>query len=226
MNKRFFFAGLITVLFFSSLSLKAQDPTGISDIIGTGVKTVIKAFDLQVQRIQTSTIWLQEAQKVIENAMSELHLGEITGWVQKMKDLYGDYFEELWKVKDVIVLYEKAKDVVVKETKIVAAYRQAMSLFQADKHFTVDELQHIEQVYTGMIEESLKNVDQITLVLSAFSTQMSDARRLEIIRDASDNIDKVYRDMMTFSNENALLSIQKVSDENEYNFLRKIYGLQ
>lgn len=75
---------------------KAQDPT---EIIKEGVKKVIRAVDLQIQRIQTKTIWLQEAQKTLENAMQKLHLDEITDWVQKQKDLYSEYFDELWKVK-------------------------------------------------------------------------------------------------------------------------------
>jgi hypothetical protein len=38
------------------------------------ISKVVKALDLQVQRIQTQTILLEEAQKVVENAMSTLQL--------------------------------------------------------------------------------------------------------------------------------------------------------
>ena len=46
---------------------------------------MIIAVDLQVQRIQNKTIWLQNAQKTLENEMSKLKLDEITDWVQKNK---------------------------------------------------------------------------------------------------------------------------------------------
>jgi hypothetical protein len=52
------------------------------------VKKVIVAIDLKIQRLQTKTVWLQNAQKVVENTMSKLKLDEITDWVQKQKDLY------------------------------------------------------------------------------------------------------------------------------------------
>src|ERR1700733_12667965 len=74
----------------------------ILDIIKQGVTKVIKAVDLKLQRLQTETIWLQNAQKVLENAMSKLHLDDIADWVQKQKDLYQGYFDELWEVKEVI----------------------------------------------------------------------------------------------------------------------------
>src|SRR5689334_3141587 len=77
--------------------LCAQDP--VTEAIKQGVIKVIKAIDLRIQRIQNQTIWLQNAQKVIENKMSELKLSEIRDWVEKQRKLYADYFDELWKIK-------------------------------------------------------------------------------------------------------------------------------
>ena len=42
----------------------------------------------------------------------------------------------------------------------------------------------MQQVYTGILDESVKNIDQLQLVINAFVTQMSDAKRLEIINTA------------------------------------------
>src|ERR1700730_56357 len=81
----------------------AQDP--ISEIIKQGIIKVIKAVDLEIQRLQNKTIWLQNAQKAIENEMSKLKLDEISGWVEKQRKLYADYFDELSKVKEVIATY-------------------------------------------------------------------------------------------------------------------------
>src|ERR1044071_1348289 len=82
---------------------RAQEP--ISEIIKAGIKKVIRAVDLKIQRLQNKTIWLQNAQKVIENTMSQLKLNEITDWVEKQRVLYKDYYDELWEVKNVISYY-------------------------------------------------------------------------------------------------------------------------
>ena len=71
------------------ISAEAQIP--VADIIKQGITKVIKAVDLEVQRLQNKTIWLQNAQKVVENSMSELHLNEIRDWVQKQKVLFRFY---------------------------------------------------------------------------------------------------------------------------------------
>ena len=55
---------------FPTANMQAQ--TGILEVIQAGIKKAIKAVDLKIQRLQNKTIWLQNAQKVLENKMSKL----------------------------------------------------------------------------------------------------------------------------------------------------------
>src|SRR5688572_10980502 len=52
-------------------------PVPILEVIKQGVVKVIRAVDLKIQRLQNETIWLQHAQKVMENTLSKLKLEEI-----------------------------------------------------------------------------------------------------------------------------------------------------
>jgi len=173
---------LVTGIIAPVQGLQAQDP--ITEIIKAGVKKVIKAVDLQIQRFQNETIWLQNAQKTLENTMSKLKLDEISDWVEKQRVLYQDYYEELYTVKSIISYYNSIKDISGKQVRLVKEYKKAWGLFKQDKHFTADELSFMGKVYAGILEESAKNIDQIFLVINSFQTQMSDAKRLEIIHAA------------------------------------------
>ena len=53
---------------------KLEAQIDIATIIKAAVKKVIKAVDLQIQRFQNKTIWLQNVQKSLENAMSKTKL--------------------------------------------------------------------------------------------------------------------------------------------------------
>ena len=154
----------------------AQIP--ILEIIKAAVKKVIKAVDLKIQRLQNKTIWLQNAQKTLENKMSKLKLTEISDWSKKQKELYAKYFDELWKVKNAISSYQAVRDIIKKQVQLVQEYSKAFNLSKQDKNFTADELDYMQKVYTGILDESIKNIDQIQLVLNAFATQMTDAKRL------------------------------------------------
>lgn len=93
MKKLILMLGLLLCVTLQPQKAAAQIP--ILEIIKAAIKKVIVAIDLQIQREQNKVIWLQDAQKTLENAMSKLKLDDISKWAQKQKDLYKDYFDEL-----------------------------------------------------------------------------------------------------------------------------------
>lgn len=211
-------------MFLPIQETNAQIP--IVDIIKAAVKKVIKALDLQMQRLQNKTIWLQNAQKTLENKMSQLKLNEIKDWVEKQRKLYDDYFQELRKVKAALAYYSRIKDIIERQVQMINEYKGAWALSKQDKNFTADELDYIYNIYSGMMDESLKSIDQLFLVVNAFTTQMTDAKRLEIINTVSDNLEQQYVDLKDFNNQNKMLSIQRASERGEIEYVRRLYGLQ
>lgn len=195
-------------------------------IVQAAIKKVIKAMDLAIQRLQNKTIWLQNAQKSLENSMSKLKLDEITGWVDKQRALYKNYYEELQKVKSIIAYYQRVKAITQKQVQLVESYKKAYGLFKQDIHFTSREIAYMEKVYAGIMEASLKNIDQIILVVNSFSTQMTDAKRLEIINEAAGRIDQNYVDLQQFNTQNKLLSLHRAKDQQEVDMLKSLYGIK
>ncbi|OXA78628.1 hypothetical protein SAMN05444397_109133 [Flavobacterium aquidurense] len=197
----------------------------ILEIVKAVTKKVIKAIDLRIQKLQNKTIWLQNAQKKIENALSKLKLDEISDWTKKQKDLYKGYYEELAKVKSIITYYQRIKDITKKQSRLVAEYERAWNLFKQDSHFKESEIQYMERVYSGILEESLKNIDQVFLILDSLTTQMSDLKRLEIINKAADQIDANYDDLTLFNQQNVMLSLQRAKTEADVNQVKQFYGI-
>lgn len=212
----------LTVMPASQLSAQ---PAAILEIIKAGVKKVIKAVDLKIQRLQNKTIWLQNAQKTLENTLSKLKLDEISDWTERQKTLYKDYFEELAKVKSIISYYQRIREISQKQVRLVEEYQRAWNLFKQDKYFTSDELGYMAKVYSGILDESAKNFDQISLVIKSFTTTMSDAKRLEIINAAADDVDANYYDLTRFNKQNMMLSLQRAKENNDVDVVKKLYGL-
>ncbi|MFA6275800.1 MAG: conjugal transfer protein TraI [Pedobacter sp.] len=210
---------------FVALPKGANAQIAVLEVIKAGVKKVIKAVDLKVQRLQNETIWLQNAQKVLENQLSKLKLTEIADWTEKQKSLYSNYYEELWKIKSAIAYYKRIKDLTTKQVAIVDEYKWAWGLFNKDKHFKPEELGQMEKVYKGILDESIKNLDMILLVAGSFKTQMSDAKRLEIINEAANKMDENYNDLKQYNGQNIGLSIQRSKSLDETVKLKEIYGV-
>src|SRR4051812_29310985 len=104
----------LLLIVLACLNVQAQDP--VTAVIKEGIKKVIKAVDLQIQRLQNETIRLQNAQKLIENTISEMHLKDISDWTQRQKNLYEDYFDELQKIKTTISSYHKVRSIIDKQS--------------------------------------------------------------------------------------------------------------
>ncbi|MDN5286549.1 MAG: conjugal transfer protein TraI [Mucilaginibacter sp.] len=203
---------------------RAHAQVVITDVIKAAATKVIKAIDLKVQRMQNKTIWLQNAQKALENQLSKLRLDEITGWTDQQRQLYSNYYNELWQIKSVISYYERIKDMTVKQVAMVREYRQAWSVLRRDAHFSPSELIYMEQVYAGMLDASLKNLDQIMLAVNGYKTQMTDEQRLELINHAGDRLDENYDDLRRFNNQNIMLSLHRSKDLNDTQTIQLLYG--
>lgn len=214
------FIGLLLVI---SVRSSAQFP--IAAIIKAGVKKVIVAVDLKIQQLQNKTLWLQNAQKVIENHLSKLKLKEIADWTRQQKELYQQYFTELRQVKSALTYYHRVKEIIANQTAMVAEYKAAWALFRQDKNFSAEELEYMASVYQGMLQESVKSIDQLLLVVEAFSVQMSDAKRLAIIRAAADATEQHFLDLKEFNQQQQLVSVQRSAAKGEIEYVKRLYGL-
>lgn len=224
--KKLLFVSVLAVIAVIAPTSQSQAQIPIAEIIKAAVIKVIKAVDLKIQRLQNKTIWLQNAQKTLENTMSKLKLDEITDWVEKQKQLYKDYYEELQKVKAIISYYKRIKEITEKQVRLVEEYKRAWGLFKQDKHFSAEELSYMSRVYSGILDESVKNLDQIFVVINSFQTQMSDAKRLEIINAAADRIELNYNDLKTFNQQGIVISLQRAKSQNDVDVVKKLYGIQ
>jgi hypothetical protein len=222
---RIFLIVVLTVSFSALPYQKAQAVIPIAKIIKEAVKKVIKAVDLMIQRLQNKTIWLQNAQKVLENKLNQLKLKEIADWTEKHRKLYKEYYDELWKVRNTIASYQRIKQILERQVRLVDEYKRVWSLARNDKHFTKNEIEYMGRVYTGIIDESVRNLDQLYVIIKSLKTQMTDAKRIEIIDKCGEEIERNYSDLKEFNNQNIQLSINRAKDEQEIESVKRLYGL-
>lgn len=224
--KRLKLATVSLLILLATILPTGQAHAGIIEIIKQAVVKVIKAADLKIQRLQNKTIWLQDAQKTLENILSKLKLEEISDWSEKQKEQYRIYYEELSKVKTLISYYQRIKDITAKQLKLVEAYKVAWSKFSSDKHFGPKDLEYMSKVYGGILDQSLANVDQITIIIKSFSTQMTDGERLELINKTADDVDRNYVDLLQFNKQNVGISLQRAKDKQAVDYVKSLYGIQ
>lgn len=218
-------ASIIILTLTCWLTVPTAHAIDIYAVIKQAVITVIRAVDLMIQRMQNEIIALQNAAKVLENKLSQLRLTEIAQWSDRQRQLYRNYFDELWRIRNTIATYQRVKQIVARQKQIVTEYKTTWQMVNRDKHFTQAELEYMYSVYTGILNKSIYNLEQLLLVVNAFKVQMSDASRLEIINKTGDQMEANYYDLKRFNNQNIQMSLRRAHDEREVNTVKQLYGI-
>ncbi|WP_341836810.1 conjugal transfer protein TraI [Chitinophaga pollutisoli] len=224
MRKILLFA--IPFLFGTLLPTAPAKANPIVIVIKGVVKKILRAMDLAVQRIQNQTIRLQNAQKALENLLSKLKLDEISQWTEKQRELFAGYYDELNKVRTAISYYKRVRSIIEAQGQLVREYKQAVDLFSNTEYFKPAEIAHMLDVYTGILDHSIHNIDQITGVITSFTLKMSDAERLALIHKADQDVQRTLTDMRTFTDQNIMLVNQRLKNKIEIQTLKGLYNLE
>jgi conjugation system TraG family ATPase len=203
---------LLCVLFFVSSVVSAQIP-----IIGTIIGKVVKAIDLKIQKLQNQTMFLQNAQKEMENKLHALKLDEIESWSDKQKVLYQQYFDELQTVKAAVSKFAMAKDVIVRQVQIVSEYNNVRRLLAVNCFYNPAELSQVAVMHGSILKESLQNLEQVQGLTSGVF-KMNDAERLSGIAKASDSMDSCLVQMKRLNSD--ILQVNEMRRQEKENILK------
>jgi hypothetical protein len=221
---------LIILLAIAALTAIKTPPANaqipIVSLVTGVIKKVITALDLKVQQLQNQTIALQNAEQGLENNLHLNSLTDISGWLNKEKNLYQDYYQDLAKVKTLIADYDEVKRIVSQQVQLVSEYKSAYALFQQDKHFNASEISYMSNIYNGILQESIRNLDEVLLAVNSFSTQMSDFERMQLVHKASGGMQKNLDDLRQFNSGNIRLSLDRARDAQDRQTIKQLYGIQ
>jgi len=223
MKKYIMFVTVFTVLFVSLPQQKAH--AQILDAINAAIEEAITQVDIGVQKIQAQTIWLQNTEAQLENQMGLSNLSSITTTLNKEKSLYASYYQELQTVKTLISDYDLVRRIIAEQTELVTEYKNAYNLFQQDRNFSPAEVNNMANVYSGILNESARDLTQISLAITSFQTQMTDAARLGLIHKAGADMQHNLNNLRQFNNGNMQITLQRAQELNDMNTVRQLYGL-
>jgi DNA repair ATPase RecN len=140
-------------------------------------------------------------------------------------DLHETFLDALMQVSPTVRNYRRIGDIVNYQVLLVKEYKSAFNRFRNSKNFNPDEIAYLERVYNNLFKQSLRNLDELTSVITANKMRMSDDERLACI-------DKIYADMQdkllflrNFNNDTAVLDLQRAKEGNDTQVMRSIYKL-
>ncbi len=145
--------------------------------------------------------------------------------VQGNFNLHKLFLDGLLAVSPAVRDYKKIADIISAEATILKEYKAAYSVFAKNGHFSADELNYLQSVYSTLFNESEKKLDELVMVITANDLRMSDDERLSAI-------DRIYKDitgkvifLRSFNNSTSIQALQRSRQANDINAVKGLYGL-
>jgi hypothetical protein len=81
--------------------------------------------------------------------------------------LHKDFLDGLLAVSPVVQKYRRIADITSYQLRIVKGCKTALHQFKQDKHFTPDEIEHLGKVYSNLLNEGIKCLDELAMIITS-----------------------------------------------------------
>ena len=175
----------------------------------------------QIAALKVYTGYLSKGYSIAKNGVNTIKSIKNGDLLQ-----HTNYFTWLVTVNPKIRRYAKVADIIVLQITIAKQSGNAIKSFRNNRHFTPTEINYLQGVYSTLLSDCAKNLDDLLTLITNRNLQMKDDERIKAI-------DKIYLDMQdkqqfvrAFSNNTAGLSIQRSNKENDIIISKKLNGLK
>ncbi|PIF34552.1 hypothetical protein CLU81_5208 [Flavobacterium sp. 9] len=205
---------LITISFFMFLSIynvRAQSQE-------------IQQLILNIEKLTQFKQILKDMKKGYEilnggyNAVKDISEGNFT--------LHKTFLDALMQVSPTVRKYKKIEQIINYQILLVKESKKAYSRFAGAKNFSQKELDYFEKVYGNLLRQSLRNLDELTLVITADKLRMSDDERLSAIDKIYIQMEDKVRFLRAFNTSSNILALQRLKESNDVKTSKEIHNLK
>lgn len=190
----------------------------------------LKAQSEEVQQLLLNIEKLSQFRKILKNMKDGYQI--IFKGYTAVKDisqgnfnLHKTFLDGLMQVSPAVKKYKRIADIIGYQLRIAKEYKLAYNRFKEEKQFTAEEIDYLGKVYGNLFNESLKSLDELSMVITSGKLRMSDDERLQAIDKIYLSVEEQYSFLKEFTNNSNLLSLQRKAEKTEIEMSRRLYGL-
>ncbi|WP_448635214.1 TerB family tellurite resistance protein [Pedobacter panaciterrae] len=129
--------------------------------------------------------------------------------------LHEVFLDGLWLVSPEVRKYYKIAEIIRYQSAILSEYRSAFKRFTSSGNFSVGELDYLSKVYKKLFDQSLDNLDQLAMVITANKMRMSDEERLVAIDRIFTGTEDMLVFLRSFNQSTSLLGLQREREKSD-----------
>jgi hypothetical protein len=141
-------------------------------------------------------------------------------------NIHDIFLDGLLQVSPAVQKYKRVADIIQYQIRLVKEYQQAYQHFKEDKNFTVAEIDYMSKVYKNLFNQSVDNLDDLLMVVTARKLRMSDDERIKAIDNIFASIEEQLSFLRYFNSNAYVISLQRSNERKDVDMSRVILGIK
>lgn len=189
------------------------------------------AQSAEIQQLILNIEKLSQFKKILSDMKKGYEL--LSGGYKTVKEmsrgnfsLHKTFLDELLQVSPAVKNYKRVGDIIKFQILLARESREGLSRFIKSESFSAGEISYFQEVYDNLLNESLRNLDELLMAVTADKLRMSDDERLQAV-------DAVYLQMQdkllflrSFNRQYSVLLLQRAAETQDVYASRNLHGLK
>ena len=202
-------------------------------IICIGIGSSLNA--LSQSQEATQLLLNYEKLKQLEEILDNMYKGYkvLSQGYNRIKDiaegnykLHQIFLDGLFAVNPAVRNYKRIPMIINYQKLLMKEYKRAYDRFSDDPNLSASELRYLGTVYTYLVKQSLKNLEEMAMIVTASKLRMSDDERMRAIDRIFFDMENKLSFLRYFNNTTQLLAMQRAKEKGDVTAIQKLYGLE
>lgn len=205
--------------------------TILAVLVSITISATTKAQTDAVSQLLLNYEKLKQLEEILDNMYKGYKVlsqgyDRIKGIAEGNYKLHQVFLDGLLVVNPAVRDYKRIPMIISYQGQLMKEYRRAYRRFTDNHDLTASELRYLESVYTYIVNQSVKNLEELTMVVTAFKLRMSDDERLKAI-------DRIFLDMENklsflryFNNSTQMLVMQRAKEHSDVKTMKRLNAIE
>lgn len=200
-------------------------------IIMLCVLTRVNAQTQEATQLLLNYEKLRQLEEILDNMYKGYKI--LTKGYNRIKDiaegnfnLHQVFLDGLFAVNPSVAKYQRIPDIIRYQSLLIKEYKWAFNRFKSDPNLTPDEIKYLERVYSYLVKQSLRNLEELTMIVTANKLRMSDDERIQSIDRIYFDIENKLSFLRYFNNSTQVLMAQRAKENSEVDAMQSLYEVE
>lgn len=140
--------------------------------------------------------------------------------------LHQVFLDALFAVNPAVRNYKRIQMIIDYQAQLMTEYKRAYKRLRDDGNLTGSELRYIESVYTYLVKQSVRNLEELAMIVTASKLRMTDDERLKAIDRIFLDIESQLSFLRYFNNTTQMLAMQREREKGDVTTIQGLYELE